>query len=80
MLMAYSSEKPGRTYRNTHGIRVGPDHAAVEIQMHVFVDETGHHVLARRVVEETGGNHTAAAKRLGISRTALWRLLKGRES
>jgi transcriptional regulator of acetoin/glycerol metabolism len=28
------------------------------------------------VVEETGGNQTAAAKRLGISRTTLWRLLQ----
>lgn len=35
--------------------------------------------VARRVVEETGGNHTAAAKRLGISRTTLWRLLKNSE-
>ena len=32
--------------------------------------------VARRVVEETGGNQTAAAKRLGISRTTLWRLLQ----
>ena len=28
------------------------------------------------VLEETGGNQTAAAKRLGISRTTLWRLVK----
>ena len=27
--------------------------------------------VALRLVEETGGNHTAAAKRLGISRTTL---------
>lgn len=32
--------------------------------------------VAFRVVEEAGGNHTAAAKRLGISRTTLWRLLQ----
>ena len=32
--------------------------------------------VALRVVEETGGNQTAAAKRLGISRTTLWRLLQ----
>lgn len=32
--------------------------------------------VALRVLEETGGNQTAAAKRLGISRTTLWRLLK----
>ena len=32
--------------------------------------------VARRVVQELGGNQTAAAKRLGISRTTLWRLMK----
>lgn len=32
--------------------------------------------VALRVLEESGGNQTAAAKRLGISRTTLWRLLK----
>ena len=29
-----------------------------------------------RVVQDVGGNHTAAARRLGISRTTLWRLLQ----
>ena len=32
--------------------------------------------IAERMVSETGGNHTSAAKRLGISRTTLWRLLQ----
>lgn len=32
--------------------------------------------IVRRVVEETGGNQTAAAKRLGISRTTLWRVIQ----
>ncbi|MBU5434012.1 PrpR N-terminal domain-containing protein [Pseudoflavonifractor sp. MSJ-37] len=32
--------------------------------------------IIRRVVEEMGGNQTAAAKRLGISRTTLWRFLR----
>lgn len=32
--------------------------------------------VLRLVLEETGGNQTAAAKRLGIARTTLWRLLK----
>ena len=32
--------------------------------------------IALRVIQETGGNQTAAAKRLGISRTTLWRLVK----
>ncbi len=32
--------------------------------------------VLRLVLEDTGGNQTAAAKRLGIARTTLWRLLK----
>ena len=32
--------------------------------------------IVRRVVEESDGNQTAAAKRLGISRTTLWRYLR----
>ena len=32
--------------------------------------------IAVLAISETGGNHTAAAKRLGISRTTLWRLLQ----
>ena len=32
--------------------------------------------IALRVLDESQGNQTAAAKRLGISRTTLWRLLK----
>ena len=32
--------------------------------------------VVRRVVEECGGNQTEAAKRLGISRTTLWRYLR----
>lgn len=32
--------------------------------------------VAQRVIRELDGNHTAAAKRLGISRTTLWRLIR----
>ncbi len=32
--------------------------------------------VAQRVIRELNGNHTAAARRLGISRTTLWRLIK----
>lgn len=35
--------------------------------------------VARRVVKESSGNQTVAAKRLGISRTTLWRLLKNEQ-
>lgn len=32
--------------------------------------------IVRRVIEEAGGNQTVAAKRLGISRTTLWRMVQ----
>ena len=35
--------------------------------------------IAQMVLEETGGNRSLTAERLGISRTTLWRLLKKRE-
>jgi len=41
------------------------------------LDEITQEIL-HLVLEETGGNQTAAAKRLGIGRTTLWRLLKSR--
>ncbi len=41
------------------------------------LDEMTQEIL-QLVLEETGGNQTAAAKRLGIARTTLWRLLKAR--
>ena len=39
------------------------------------LDEINQDII-HAVLEETKGNQTAAAKRLGISRTTLWRLLK----
>ena len=39
------------------------------------LDEINQDII-HAVLEETGGNQSAAAKRLGISRTTLWRLLK----
>lgn len=51
------------------------ENAAVPLNLNRTLDEISQDV-ARRVVEETGGNQTAAAKRLGISRTTLWRLLQ----
>ena len=51
------------------------ENAAVPLDLNRTLSEISQDV-ALRVVEETGGNQTAAAKRLGISRTTLWRLLQ----
>ncbi|MDO4314335.1 MAG: PrpR N-terminal domain-containing protein [Oscillospiraceae bacterium] len=51
------------------------ENAAVPLDLNRTLDEISRDV-ALRVVEEAGGNQTAAAKRLGISRTTLWRLLQ----
>lgn len=51
------------------------ENAAAPLDLNRTLSEIDQDV-ARRVVEESGGNQTAAAKRLGISRTTLWRLLK----
>lgn len=51
------------------------ENSAVPLDLNRTLDEISQDV-ALRVVEETGGNQTAAAKRLGISRTTLWRLLR----
>lgn len=48
---------------------------AAPLNLNRTLDEISQDV-ARRVVEESGGNQTVAAKRLGISRTTLWRLLQ----
>lgn len=51
------------------------ENAAVPLDLGRTLEEINQDV-ALRVLEETGGNQTAAAKRLGISRTTLWRLMK----
>ena len=51
------------------------ENSAVPLDLNRTLDEINQDV-ALRVVEETGGNQTAAAQRLGISRTTLWRLLR----
>ena len=51
------------------------ENAAVPLDLGRTLEEINQDV-ALRVLEETGGNQTAAAKRLGISRTTFWRLLK----
>jgi propionate catabolism operon transcriptional regulator len=49
-----------------------PAEAALDLRSTRAAQERAH-IL--RVVEECGGNHTAAAKRLGIGRATLWRKL-----
>ena len=51
------------------------ENAAAPLNLNRTLDEISQDV-ARRVVEESGGNQTVDAKRLGISRTTLWRLLQ----
>lgn len=51
------------------------ENASVPLDISRTLNEINQDV-AKRVVEEIGGNQTAAAKRLGISRTTLWRLLQ----
>lgn len=53
------------------------ENTAVPLDLSRTLDEINQDIVLR-VVEETGGNQTSAAKRLGISRTTLWRLLKKR--
>jgi propionate catabolism operon transcriptional regulator len=49
--------------------------APIDLRSARDVQEQAH---IRRVLDECGGNHTAAAKRLGIGRATLWRKLSGR--
>jgi len=51
------------------------EEAAFPLDLNRTLDEITRDI-ARRVTEESGGNQTLAAKRLGISRTTLWRLMK----
>ena len=41
-----------------------------------WVDEQDEHVLIERTLREVGGNKSEAARRLGMSRTTLWKKLK----
>ena len=51
------------------------ENAAAPLDINRTLEEINQDI-ALRVIQETGGNQTAAAKRLGISRTTLWRLVK----
>lgn len=60
--------------RNTSVSRFGSSSPAA-FNLDRTLDEINEDII-RAVLEECGGNQSAAAKRLGISRTTLWRLLK----
>ena len=64
-----------RKERHVGAFTLRAENAAVPLDLGRTLEEINQDV-ALRVLEETGGNQTAAAKRLGISRTTLWRLLK----
>ena len=51
------------------------ENSSVPLDLNRTLDEINQDV-AIRVVAETNGNQTAAAKRVGISRSTLWRLLR----
>ncbi|WP_295765460.1 sigma-54-dependent transcriptional regulator [uncultured Oscillibacter sp.] len=64
-----------RKERHVGAFALRAENTAVPLDLGRTLEEINQDV-ALRVLEETGGNQTAAAKRLGISRTTLWRLLK----
>ena len=52
-----------------------PDTTVSEVDFHKTLDQINKEII-EIVIREEGGNQSAAARRLGISRTTLWRLLK----
>ena len=64
-----------RKERHMGAFSPGAENASAPLDLNRTLNEISQDV-ALRVLEETGGNQTAAAKRLGISRTTLWRLLQ----
>jgi transcriptional regulator with PAS, ATPase and Fis domain len=61
--------------RHVGAVRPDAENSAAPLDLNRPLEEIQQDI-ARRVLEETGGNQTAAAKRLGIGRTTLWRLLQ----
>lgn len=68
-----------RKERHVGGFHLGAENAATPLDLNRTLEEINQDI-ALCVIQETGGNQTAAAKRLGISRTTLWRLVKKQES
>lgn len=68
-----------RKERHVGAFALRAENASAPLDLGRTLEEINQDV-ALRVLEETGGNQTAASKRLGISRTTLWRLVKKQES
>ena len=64
-----------RKERHVAVFHLRAENAAAPLDLNRTLEEINQDI-ALRVIQETGGNQTAAAKRLGISRTTLWRLVK----
>lgn len=64
-----------RRERHVGSFIPGAENADIPLDLTRPLEEINRDIV-RRVVEDTGGNHTAAAKRLGISRTTLWRMVQ----
>lgn len=75
VITAESTREILKKERHMGAFSLRAENAAVPLDLGRTLEEINQDV-ALRVLEETGGNQTAAAKRLGISRTTLWRLLK----
>lgn len=68
-----------RKERHVGGFHLLAENAAMPLDLNRSLEEINQDI-ALRVVQETGGNQTAAARRLGISRTTLWRLIKNSQN
>lgn len=67
-----------RKERHVGGFHLSAENAATPLDLNRTLEEINQDIVLR-VIQEAGGNQTAAAKRLGISRTTLWRLVKKQE-
>lgn len=74
-ITAESVREALRKERHMGSFSFKAENAAAPLDLNRTLGEINRDV-AQRVVEETGGNQTSAARRLGISRTTLWRLLQ----
>ena len=64
-----------RKERHVGSFTPNAENDAIPLDLSRTLEEISRDIV-RRVVDETDGNQTLAAKRLGISRTTLWRMLQ----